>query len=558
MKEFDEEVDVYAVNHLPIVKAYADKIGLVEIVNQLVPSEMEMEPGIIFLGMVLDTLSGRSPLYRLENFFENQDTELLLGKAVDSKSFNDTTVGRLADKLYKAGTIRIFTEISRRSNLIFRVECKHVHFDTTSRIMFGDYDFGKAQGLPFDITYGHSKDHRADLKQFLISMLCVERGIPIFGKPENGNESDKNVNNTVLTDISKWMANHGLEDGAFIYIADSAMVTKKNLNVIGDDLLFISRLPANYNECRRVIKESVEKDDWEDLGVIAHSKPTVNRPAAYYKAHESEVTLYGKKYRAVVIHSSAHDRRRQKRIERELKSERKALEDQSSKACKLTYFCRADAEAAAERLQKSDSEYYDLSVEVEERPKYERGRPRKDGSRKVKEMQYGLSVTIKEDTDAIATLQKEAGCFVMITNVPKDGESGYDACSILKAYKDQHGIERNFGFLKDPLIVNSIFLKKPERIEVLGLILLTALLIWRLIERSMRQYVEETGEKLTGWDNKLTESPTSFMMTTKFTGIMVIKIGKKRRLSKPLTAVQLDFLRAMKVKPEVFIHPRDG
>ena len=26
MKEFDEEVDVYAVNHLPIVKAYADNL----------------------------------------------------------------------------------------------------------------------------------------------------------------------------------------------------------------------------------------------------------------------------------------------------------------------------------------------------------------------------------------------------------------------------------------------------------------------------------------------------------------------------------------------------
>ena len=39
----------------------------------------------------------------------------------------------------------------------------------------------------------------------------------------------------------------------------------------------------------------------------------------------------------------------------------------------------------------------------------------------------------------------------------------------LRAYKEQHGIEQNFGFLKDPLIVNSLFLKKPERIEALGL-----------------------------------------------------------------------------------------
>jgi transposase len=39
---------------------------------------------------------------------------------------------------------------------------------------------------------------------------------------------------------------------------------------------------------------------------------------------------------------------------------------------------------------------------------------------------------------------------------------------LLKAYKDQKGIERNFGFLKDPAPVNAIFLKKPERIDALG------------------------------------------------------------------------------------------
>ena len=125
---------------------------------------------------------------------------------------------------------------------------------------------------------------------------------------------------------------YGLEPGAFIYIADSSMVTEKNLKAMGEDLLFISRLPANYKECRRVIKEGVQKDDWEDLGVIAHTKPTVNRPATYYKAYESEVTLYGENYRSIVIHSSAHDMPRQKRIDRELKSEKKALEGQSAQA----------------------------------------------------------------------------------------------------------------------------------------------------------------------------------------------------------------------------------
>ena len=109
------------------------------------------------------------------------------------------------------------------------------------------------------ITYGHSKAKRPDLKQFLVSMLCVDRNVPVFGKTEDGNGSDKTINNEILTSISKRMALHGLEPGAFIYIADSAMVTNNNLLAIGDSTLFISRLPANYKECLRVIKDAIEK-----------------------------------------------------------------------------------------------------------------------------------------------------------------------------------------------------------------------------------------------------------------------------------------------------------
>ena len=58
------------VNHLPIIASYARRLGLVEIVNRLVPVEMDVEPGLIVLGLVLDTLSGRSPLYHLETAFE--------------------------------------------------------------------------------------------------------------------------------------------------------------------------------------------------------------------------------------------------------------------------------------------------------------------------------------------------------------------------------------------------------------------------------------------------------------------------------------------------------
>ena len=172
-----EKIAAYVVGHLPIIKSYAVKIGLVDIINDLIPSQMDVDPGTIFLGLVMDTLTGRTPLYRLDEFFQDQDTELLLGKRINPAVFNDYNVGRVLDKAYAIGTIRIFSAISKRSVDVFELDTRHGSFDTTSFSVFGDYDLYPEDGENriLKITHGHSKDHRPDLKQFLISMLCVDR-----------------------------------------------------------------------------------------------------------------------------------------------------------------------------------------------------------------------------------------------------------------------------------------------------------------------------------------------------------------------------------------------
>ena len=131
-------IEAYHVQHLPIVKAYADKIGVVEVINQLVPTEMAIDPGTIVLGMILDTLSGRSPLYRLEEFFTHQDTALLLGKAVPPEAFQDDTVGRILERLYDTGTMKVFTACAVRADRVFgfdkRFGIYRVDFETQARV----------------------------------------------------------------------------------------------------------------------------------------------------------------------------------------------------------------------------------------------------------------------------------------------------------------------------------------------------------------------------------------------------------------------------------------
>jgi transposase len=391
----------------------------------------------------------------------------------------------------------------------------------------------------------------------VLSTLCVDRAVPIWGKPEDGNASDKTLNATLLSEIAQLLAQYGVQPGAYISIADAALVTADNLAALRDTL-FITRLPATYSECGRVIAEAVAHNHWEEVGVLAQTPPTKHRPGTFYKVAEERVTLYGKAYRAVVVHSSSPDQRRQNHLARELQASYATLEATVRQAAQREYFCQADAEVAAAQLRAQQSAYHEVEVSVEEHPTYGPGRPSQKQPRVVKALRYGLRVTLRERTEVIARKTQEAGCFVLLTNVPTVGEMAHRGRDVLRAYKEQHGIEQNYGFLKDPLIVNSLFLKKPERIEALGLVLLLALLLWRLVERTLRVHVETTGQPLTGWDKKASQKPTAFMMTTKFAGVMVLKVGGQRQLAHPLSLVQQQYLMALRVPATYFTALQSG
>jgi transposase len=555
-----EEIEVYDVYHLPIIKAYADRIDLVNTINRLVPSRMEIAPGTLVLAMVLDALSCRHPLYRIDSFYKNKDIELLLGQPVDVKKLTDDNFGRLLDHLYEANTTHLYSELAMNALQVFGVPTQHIHHDTTTMSVFGQYNADDPDNpRTIKITKGHSKDHRPDLNQFVVSLLCTGGNVPIFSKLEDGNASDKKINNVVLTDISQKLARVGIDPAGSIYIADSAFVTPDNLRLTGDSTLFISRLPATFGEHQRLIQEAVQNHFWNDYGMLAITAPTRNRPGTHYRGYETTVNLYGQTYRAIVVHSSAHDRRRQKRLEREVEREHRTLSKKFAELQKTLYFCSADAQATMAKVLKESPQYHGLELTIEERPLYARGRPKADGSKTLKEMRYGFHGELRQKPQAIDTMREQAGCFVLITNVPAQGppsaNTPYDGKKILQTYKDQNGIEHNFSFLKDPAIINAVFLKKPERIEALGLILVISLLLWRLIEFSMRNHLEKKQTTLPGWNNKPTERPTTFMMTTKFDSIRIIKIHHKRAVNGGLSKDQEQYLAALGLSILVFIRP---
>jgi transposase len=504
--------------------------------------------------MVLDTLSGRTPLYRVKDFMTGQDRELLLGEAVPVTMFNDTNLARSLDAIFEAGSSKIITELGIRASEIFHLDSTIPSYDTTSTSLWGDYrscESDKPKPGPV-ITHGHSKDGQPQLKQFMTELLCVDRGIPIFGKTLDGNSSDKTSNNTILTRISSIMSKHGLGSGAFVYVADSAMVTEKNLEKVGKNL-FISRLPATYAECQRAISQAVTAKTWIDIGKLAETTTGSSRPCANYKTFETTVELHNKTYRAVVVHSSSHDKRRQNKLDKTVANSVKSIDSELKKLATV-YFCEADAKAAAKHAENLSGKLHTVKASVCAIEVRKPGRPPIDKLTPTN-IRYKLSCNIVENPIEIDKERSIAGCFVLLTNVPIKENNAMDGKKLLQTYKGQYCVESDFAFLKDPLIVNDIFLKTPSRIDALAMILIISLMIWRLMERSMRLYVQNTKTMLPGWRDRNTDKPTSFMMATAIVGIMVISIGKQRKFLREPNDRHLAFLTALGLTSSVFLDP---
>jgi hypothetical protein len=214
-------------------------------------------------------------------------------------------------------------------------------------------------------------------------------------------------------------------------VADAALVTEDHLAALGNTL-FISRLPATYTACERVIQAAVARDGWEDIGILATTRATKPRPATCDRASEGEVALYGQTYRAMVVYSTAQDTRRWPRLAREVHASAEGLQAVVRVAETYEYVCQAAAEVAAARLRASQTRDHDVVVRVAERPTYGRGRPRQHTPRAVKTMRYGLTYTLKERDATRVRTRAEAGCVVWLTTVPTEGDRGHRAGDVLR------------------------------------------------------------------------------------------------------------------------------
>ena len=118
----------------------------------------------------------------------------LLGLAAGQAGLlNDDQAGRMLDRLFLADRGQnLLTELMTGVTGKFGIDCSRLHNDSTSVSVHGAYqgaDGGEVAGTPTAaITFGHSKDHRPDLKQ-LVYILTVsgDHAVPVTCRLADGN-----------------------------------------------------------------------------------------------------------------------------------------------------------------------------------------------------------------------------------------------------------------------------------------------------------------------------------------------------------------------------------
>ena len=104
---------------------------------------------------------------------------------------------------------------------------RFLHADTSAFALFGDYPNPSGPSAPVQITYGHSKDHRPDLRQIMMGLTVDDQGQVVAGTMLSGNTSDRQWH----PDRLEQLAGEVPEDfwRGSCYISDAAVVTHSAL-----------------------------------------------------------------------------------------------------------------------------------------------------------------------------------------------------------------------------------------------------------------------------------------------------------------------------------------
>ena len=460
--------------HLGLISATIKQLGLIDKINQRLPLDFDkggkISHGHRSAAMLLNGLGYTNrTLYLSPHFFEDKPLDLLLGINATHEDLNDDMLGRHLDAIAAYGPTQLFSEIMYEVCTEQDLWRGNYHLDSTSLSLYGDYEaYPDASPLP---AFGYSKDHRPDLKQITVTLTQVsEAHLPIWFEANEGNYSDKKGFQETVKVLKAFHASLEAVPDNIPFVVDAAFYTPESLRDL-DNVIWLTRVPSNYRLARQWLTKPDKSISWEDAD-------------EHNKLYSFKVNHEGIAQRWTLVDSA---KGRAKSTATFLKRLNKTYEKESKQLwhiCNEVFACTQDAEQAMLKFGKK-LKWHQLHYDIVPILKHQgRGRPKPGAQMHC--VGYQCHAALASDIEKINTETERLGRFILATN--QLDEEKISAQEMLSQYKSQTHIERGFGFLKaDEFELDHIYLKNPNRIGALMMLMTLCLVVYNFAQYRLRQ-----------------------------------------------------------------------
>jgi len=496
-------VTTRSLDHHGIVSGTYDELEIGTVIDELLPKfgQHKLAHSIVVKAMILNCLGFTdSRLYMYSQYFETLPIERLLGPGISASDLSDDVLGRTLDEIYGADSTQLFMKLALKMMEKVNIKTQLLQCDTTNFSVYGDYKHIDGSSA-IEITYGHAKDGRDNLQRFGLGTITNQYGIPLFAKAYSGNASDKE---TIIEAMKRLQENITFPDDVY-YIADSALYSEGNIKSMRDGMKWITRVPSTLNLAKDLLASDLDFKQGEDQR---------------YSFYETIVEYGGIVQKWVVVHSTEMQKRKDVTFERKIQKKITESQKDLKELNKVEFACEEDARAALERWKKENPycmlETMGIST-ISAKENGKRGRPKKDEKLIVRYVVDAKAVRNEEITQNEKEYQ---GRFIIASN-----DLSLNAEKMLEHYKNQSQVEKGFRFIKDKSFrVSEVYLKKPQRIEALSMIMVLTLMIYSVAEWKLREKLKETGETIPDQVKKQTQKPTLkwvFMLMREITEVKI-------------------------------------
>jgi transposase len=440
---------------------------------------------------------------------------------------------------------------------VYAIPTPWIHQDTTTLTLYGAYEspVPVPESTPQEPegpivprpAHGHSKDHRPDLKQVLLSLGVSSAGLPLRMGLRDGNTNDSTETPVAIEECVAL----GL-DGLRGIVADSKAYCKRTLGLCLEQRVGLITLVPRTCAVRQELEAWGQQH--RPLPLLLE-KPGRTRQESPRRWHGQSVVrqveveyadgrLAVAELRFLVVHPSQLAQQAAGAYTAAQAKEAERVAEHIQRVEARWFACAADAEAASTdyegrgqgrrgrkpRLWRYQALHYRVEAVTSPKKRTRRGRPPKAEAPQV-EVRYRLLV----HPEALVPPKDAHGWTVLATTVRSEV---YTDAEILQAYQEQHiTVEPGFRWIKNPAAISPVWLEKPERIAALAMLTVVGLLVYASIQRQVRLYLRDHDRQIPG-NKGSTATPTAAVVFALFTPIMLVHFAVDNAPSLQVHGVQ--------------------